>query len=102
MARQPQGIIWVCTDCLHTEANGEELPDRDPEQPEPWALDPGGDVTLGILNEEHDPECDPQERAENGCGCDHREFSWSRCEGCGSTLGGERFAYTYWAEEQGQ
>lgn len=102
MASEPQGTIWVCVDCLHAEVNGEELPDRDPSQPELWALWPAGsgDVTVGILDEEHDPECDPDVRTYEGCECDHRTFSWSRCEGCGSTLGGERQAFTYWSESE--
>jgi hypothetical protein len=32
------------------------------------------------------------------CGCARRDFSWRRCDGCGSTLGGSRDAFTVWAE----
>jgi hypothetical protein len=27
---------------------------------------------------------------------DHDEFSWSRCDGCGSRLGGDRFTAEKW------
>ena len=30
--------------------------------------------------------------------CEDDEFSWIRCDGCASTLGGSRHAYTLWLE----
>lgn len=88
--------IWVCVDCMLTHANGEcgEDPDR-----EPLSAIPGGHaVTMGMLLEEHHSEC-PNRIAglrEWDCDCEHRAFSASSCEGCGSDLGGERHALTLW------
>jgi len=92
--------IWVCCDCMFTHANGETgaNPDR-----EPWNLlerEPEGtSVTMGLLHEEHecskkdDPDCQDE------CECETQEFSWSRCEGCGSPLGGSRHAFALWAKD---
>src|SRR5699024_5445537 len=75
--------IMVCVDCALT-ANGYESTPED-GQPEPWALYP--DAGIGDLTDNHDSETldgyDP--------------FSWSRCEGCGCGLGGERFRVADWA-----
>lgn len=73
--------IYVCDDCMFVHANGEtgnETPDR-----EPWELMPSADVAM---NCEDDGE---------GCG-----FSWSACDGCGSSLGGtrHRMAVFGWGE----
>lgn len=88
----PGGVIWVCLDCmLAREGDGPtETPDC-----EPWSLI-GDDVeiTAGMVFEEH--YCsDPGEQE---CDCERIEFSWGTCQGCGSTLGGERYAYTYWVD----
>lgn len=91
--------LWVCGDCFITDAYGEpsEDPDYKPDR-EPWGLwaDGGEDITSGLLvhpcgydHESDDyPVCDGD--------CERREFSWSRCDGCGSTQGGARYAFTYW------
>ena len=94
----PQGTIWVCTDCMILHANGDEPTDPREDEPAPWALwDDGSDVTMGITREDHDcDDPDAWERADD-CGCERREFSWSQCQGCGSHLGGSRYAFTYWA-----
>jgi hypothetical protein len=80
-------------------ANGEHSEDADRE---PWSLwDAEDEITMGMLWEEHD--CDnPEERFRSGegCDCETRDFDWSSCDGCGSTLGGERFAFTAWTETQ--
>jgi hypothetical protein len=96
----PQGTIWVCTDCMILDVNGDEPVDPDPTQPLPWALWADakmGDTTPGITREAH--TCDDPDSWERGedCGCEEREFSWSPCDGCGSSLGGTRHAFTYWA-----
>lgn len=112
---EPQGTIWVCLDCMMTDANGELPDDRDESQPEPWALWadwPAGELTMGTLDHEcrvtdhtcqdadgyesDDCECPAGEIADE-CDCEHDSFSWRHCEGCGSSLGGERHAYTYWS-----
>lgn len=69
--------IWVCTDCLFArEGDGTENPDR-----EPWGLLPTADVSLGVLWPEH---------------CERRDFDTAPCDGCGTPLAGERYAYTVW------
>lgn len=99
MFTTPGGTIWVCTDCMILAANGEEPLDRPDSEPEPWALwpDSAGETTMGLLREQH--ECDYATGGEYGdCDCERREFSWSDCDGCGSRLGGARYAYTYWTD----
>lgn len=91
--------IWVCVDCLMTDSSGEpaENPDR-----EPWNLldrEPeGSHVTMGLMREEHSCgyESDPDSSAWEECNCADDEFSWSTCDGCGSSLGGSRHACTLW------
>lgn len=94
---KPQGTLWVCVDCLMAEANGEAPTDPQEGQPEPWAIESATDVTMGLTEDEH--SCDyaggAWERGE--CDCEEREFSWSSCDACGSSLGGSRHAYTWWA-----
>jgi hypothetical protein len=88
--------ISVCVDCMVLHANGEYDHDRDPSEPEPLSLiGPGYSVTMGVS--EHSEHCTEVDR-EEGCDCDQLGFSWSRCEGCGSTLGGDRFALTLWRD----
>lgn len=92
------GKISVCTDCMLLHANGEYDPDRPESEPEPLSAIPEGfRVTLGITEEEHSEYCTPADR-EEGCGCEQLGFSYWACEGCGSTLGGDRFAMTLWDE----
>lgn len=89
------GVIWVCDDCMLARECGEptEYCDR-----EPWGEIPTADVEAGldcgIPN--HHWEC-ADDHYEN---CEQQDFSWSRCDGCGSTLGGTRHAYTVfnWGE----
>jgi len=99
MVKTAQGTLWVCVDCLMSEANGEEITPRD-GQPEPWSREPDTDVTMGLAWSEHQIPAQCEELFTTGgeCYCETREFSWSSCDGCGSTLGGSRHAYTYWGE----
>lgn len=91
----PLYVVWVCVDCLFArEGDAPESPDR-----EPWNLLAGEDVTHGLLLGESDCECDPETGdpcSEEHSECQRREFSWQACGACGSTLGGEREAYTVW------
>jgi hypothetical protein len=103
---------WVCVDCYfahHGVGDDDPAPDR-----EPLALiDAGAEVTAGLLSAEHDCakgaahvhfDGDDDmiaryfrmflEADDDDCGCERREFSWSRCDGCGSHLGGAREALT--------
>src|SRR5690242_12921454 len=97
MTKTAQGTLWVCVDCLMSEANGEEVKPH-AGQPEPWALELDTDVTAGLTWEEHHNPAECEELFTNGgeCYCETQEFSWSSCDGCGSTLGGSRHAYTWW------
>ena len=68
--------LSVCADCLFWLANGDVLPeDRDPEE---FLSDVrrtlGEDLRHVVITGES------------------LGFSWSACESCGSTLGGERFS----------
>lgn len=91
MVTKPQGTIWVCSDCLMKLANDESPDEPVKGEPEPWALWSGdSDITPGML-EEH--ECDNRD----DCDCEHIAFSRSRCGGCGSYLGGDRYACIWWA-----
>ena len=136
--------LWVCSDCMTTEASG-QLPEGfdedgqsgDERRPAPWSLvdeDPSiVHVTPGMLADEHSGDCpnygylpcaggcfEGDVGVEDGpyvecdaCSgdghgprrewdgshdepCEDIDFSWTSCEGCGSTLGGSRHAYTAW------
>jgi len=78
---EPQGTIWVCTDCMLTHANGEATQSPDCEPWALWADAPAGSVTMGDTGAEWESE---------------GSFSWSDCDGCGSRLGGDRWVFTYW------
>jgi hypothetical protein len=62
-------------------------------------------VTEGMVVEEHSFDCKYSEstgmRAEHGCqfDCEIKSFTWSSCDGCGDTHGGERHAFTLWFED---
>ena len=87
------GLWWVCDCCMLIHANG-ECGDHEHEH-EPLSLIPDGhSVTMGLLYEDHDDSCTDRESGE--CGCDRKEFTWSRCDGCGSPDGGSRHALTLW------
>jgi hypothetical protein len=86
------GTIWVCACCMLVHANGECADDC--HSAEPWSQLPtadGWDAAMGTG--EHSEYCTPEDR-EEGCDCDHTSFSWSACDGCGSSLGGDRYAFT--------
>lgn len=91
--------IWVCVDCHMTDAQGEVSADAETE---PWSHANGElEHTPGMIYDEHtchDDGLTAPERNDD-CECETTEFSWSMCEGCGSTLGGSRHAYTVWWEE---
>lgn len=93
MTERDCGKISVCLCCMLAHAAdgcGECDHDR-----EPWSLiTPPHTVTMGLLAEEHRDGCDREEAGE--CDCEHEGFSWSSCEGCGSPLGGDRWAFTLW------
>lgn len=85
--------LRVCVDCLTLLANGEEPPECEPgEHVAKMARWDGYSITLGWTAEEyarHDIDSEDEE-------ADHLGFSWRSCDGCGSNLGGDRFAATAW------
>lgn len=95
---EPLYTLWVCTDCVMQHANGEHSPDRPADYPPVWSKMMSADVTLGMVAAEHASDCDPVERAEQGCSCETITFSNGTCEACGLTLAGARHAMTYWGE----
>jgi hypothetical protein len=92
--------IWVCQDCMLHHANGEcgschldEGHDR-----EPLSLLDQSKIAMGMLDEKHD--CIPDwDGSRIDCGCEVINFSMSSCDGCGSTLAGERHAFTLWFDD---
>lgn len=56
------------------------------------------DVAMGLTSDEHSEGCEVRLTGEwpNNfeCDCEHDDFSTSQCEGCGSSLHGERWAFT--------
>lgn len=90
---KPIALLWVCLECTFTRESGESLyNDITGEYAEPWSLiQDGYSVTKGIIveNETHD-----------GTDHEHSDFSTSPCDGCGSTLAGERYAYTLWDDRE--
>ena len=90
------GTIWVCLCCLFArEGDGDGCDGNGGCAGDPWAEIPDGyTVTLGMFREEHADGC----KEGDECDCERRTFSWRPCEGCGSSLGGERQAYTLWQE----
>lgn len=65
---------------------------------EPWGEIPTAKVAMGLdCGIPNHWEDDSDDHYEN---CERQDFSWSSCDGCGSTLGGTRHAYTVfnWGE----
>jgi hypothetical protein len=97
---------WVCEDCylVHAGYDEHELGRDFDREPLSMIVDTA-EVTAGLLADEHDDDCpvwlgDPS-RADvpvdgEECECETVSFTWSRCDGCGSRLGGERHALTVW------
>jgi hypothetical protein len=98
------GKGWCCVDCLMELANGESPVDLSEDELAARlagieARNAGYRLTLGLCREDH--PC----RDENGqtaaylggeCECETDTFSWCACDVCGSNLGGERHAVTFW------
>lgn len=92
--------MWVCRCCMLSHANGECCVDDDHggDGIEPWSdvdFTAGYSVTMGLLDEEHQCHDEDRNRADE-CDCERREFSRSRCDGCGSHLHGDRYAFALW------
>jgi len=75
------GTIWVCRDCMLHHANGEcgSCHHEEGHDEEPWsAIEDGFHVFMGD---------------------ETNDYSRSQCEGCGSWLHGERYAFMLWGPE---
>ena len=79
--------IDVCTDCLMFLANG-DVPEDNPHN---WSPD---DIDRQWPQR-------PGERTWIALGDSEQHFSWRRCEGCGSSLGGDRHPATVFVESKG-
>ena|SRR5262247_1617336 len=95
----------ICTDCLLDMANGEcgnetEHGCTDEVRTATWTGWRGGSATLGRFTDEcgHDWHTQAEEHTEQ---CEQLGFSWSSCDMCGSSLGGDRHAATLWHETEG-
>lgn len=91
-------LIQICTDCAQVIANGTDgwgLDSEGRELGELHALNMSdSDITLGASTDDCRQCGDSETYGECGSW-----FSWSRCECCGSTLGGDRMhATTWWSE----
>ena len=90
--------IWVCVDCMFEHHYPGEYADSTGKE---WCNYPDakmGDITAGTICGRADNDyymCESDEHSEE---CGTISFSWSRCDGCGSTLGGTRHAFTIWEE----
>lgn len=76
--------LSVCTDCAMLIANGEEPPESKEPGEHAALIDArwhGYYLALGAGDEDDD-----------------RGFSMRSCDGCGSHLGGDRFAATAWVQ----
>jgi hypothetical protein len=104
MAREDHATLWVCIDCYldHHGLRDEDDPPRDDTLS---LIDDGAEVSTGLVADEHEADCpvwlgDPNRPdvpvAGAECECERRDFTWTACQGCGSTLGGSREALTVW------
>ena len=85
MTQDPRPLS-ICTDCLMLLANGEVLDGNGDDITEAHSvkmarLFDDEEITLGSLDGEEE-----------------LGFSWHGCDGCGSTLGGDRYAATAWID----
>lgn len=96
---------WACTDCMILLANGEEPPERTEDELRAWhaaitRCTEGTTVTIGRMLGEDGCECPDTSSVDHWEGCERLAFTWSSCDHCGSTLGGERHAVTFWWGER--
>lgn len=94
--REPT-LYWVCVDC-HLDHHGLRESEEEPDRPTLSLIPEDAEVTAGMLWEEHEEECANRKAEEwvEECDCERITFTWRSCDGCGSTLGGEREALTVW------
>ena len=92
--------LEVCVDCLQILANGDLGGVEEVRTTEEVVADMArvwgdllGQITLGRTQEEDETEEEYEEATESES---EGWFSWSVCECCGSSLGGQRFYATAW------
>lgn len=96
--------LWICVDCYYARHGiADELdytPDREPLN----LISADAELSAGMMAEEHACGYTGADGTEHWqeCECEHDTFSWSPCDGCGSTLGGAREALTIWSTGQDQ
>jgi len=83
--------LHVCVDCLMLLANGEVFDAHGDDITAQHAAKIDAiwgdtELTLGHVDAEEESDAEPW-------------FSWQPCDGCGSTLGGDREYATAWTEE---
>jgi hypothetical protein len=77
MATVDADNLEFCVDCVQAIANGEGTDAHTEAMVAIWGAGPNGVIGL-VLDLPIDEDFAPW-------------FSWSRCDGCGSTLGGDRY-----------
>lgn len=94
MDRENITNLRICVDCLYVLANGVDSDEQAIAAENMAKLWKNTNITLGALTDEcgHN-DATSEEHAYN---CEQLGFSWSPCDGCGSTLGGDRHAATAW------
>ena len=88
-------LIDVCVDCLMLEGTGEVYDENGIDIAAQHAermdkQNPGTELFIGCPGYDWTNERHAHSDSED-CPWDEGGFSWSRCQGCGSTLGGDRF-----------
>ena len=73
--------IDICADCLYTDANGWDERTTGRPLPDPAPLSHLDGFLIGGYQSDGNGYLEPS-------------FSWSPCDGCGCTLGGDRYAVT--------
>ena len=76
MTKEPIANIYVCSDCMEAEEGITEYV-----------------VNNNRFEGEFTANWDSNEGDDSGV----RDFSWSPCDSCGSTLGGSRYRYAVWS-----
>lgn len=79
--------IWLCEECMFFEVNGELPEDDDRAKEIEEGLAKLGRVSSNFGSSEDE---------EDG----YREFSWSPCDCCHTPLGGSRYRFALWLEEE--
>lgn len=80
--------LEFCDDCVQAIANGEGTDAHTEAMVAIWGTGPNG--VVGLVLSSRCKECIDEECMDEEESCEGW-FSWSRCDGCGSSLGGDRY-----------